>query len=74
MEDDKGKWFLNSTEDTVFFDVPKNPLYGRYKVKFYKDYDNLKFKMKLSNDSTVLICSKSIICSSTSAMEYLKDY
>lgn len=74
LNQDSGRWYFNSTEDSIFFDVPENPLNGKYKVQFYKDYDKLQFKMRLTNDSTLLICSKSIIGNSSNTLEFLKDY
>jgi len=52
---------ISTKPDSIFFDVPKNPLRGKYAVKFYRGktiLDRFGYKMKLSNDSTLLICSK----------------
>lgn len=64
IEQSKGIWMLlrgKNTPDTLFFNVPNNPLYGKYEISFYKDYNKMKFKMKLQNDSIILICAKNII-------------
>jgi len=57
-----GTWkIINTKPDSIFFNVPKNPLHGKYAVKFYRGVTILNkfgYKMKLSNDSTLLICSK----------------
>ena len=60
----KGTWELalgKNAPDTILFNVPNNPLRGSYVITFYKDYNAMKFKMKLQNDSTLLICSKSVV-------------
>lgn len=59
-----GTWQLASGKnvpDTILFNVPDNPLRGKYMITFYKDYNAMKFKMKLQNDSTILICSKFVV-------------
>ena len=65
--DRRGPWKIISTNpDSVFFNVPKNPLHGRYAVRFFIDengwtYMNMRnniYKMELTNDSTYLICNK----------------
>jgi hypothetical protein len=59
-----GTWKIISTNpDSVFFNVPKNPLHGKYAIRFfidengYKDMNNI-YKIELKNDSTYLICNK----------------
>lgn len=68
LETSKGIWQIISTNpDSVFFNVPKNPLYGKYAVRFFIDkkgwvYANMRnniLKIELKNDSTYLICNKS---------------
>ncbi len=55
---------ISKNPDSVFFNVPKNPLHGKYAIRFFIDengYLNMKnniYKMELSNDSTYLICNK----------------
>ncbi len=64
IKQSKGTWELatgKNAHDTILFNVPDNPLRGRYVITFYKDYNTMKFKMKLQNDSTLLICSKSVV-------------
>ncbi len=64
IKQSKGTWELATGKnalDTILFNVPDNPLRGRYVITFYKDYNTMKFKMKLQNDSTLLICSKSVV-------------
>jgi hypothetical protein len=71
----QGSWQLSTGEnvpDTILFNVPDNPLRGQYVITFYKDYSAMKFKMRLQNDSTLLICSKSVI-SFTSNQKDLLD-
>jgi hypothetical protein len=66
-----GIWKIISTNpDSVFFNVPKNPLHGKYAIRFFIDkngYQNEYFnfnmpnniyKIELKNDSTLLICNK----------------
>jgi len=60
----KGTWKVISTNpDTVFFNVPNNPLHGKYAIRFFIDekgysgMDNI-YKIELQNDSTYLICNK----------------
>lgn len=60
----QGTWLLvtsKNVSDSILFNVPDNPLRGQYKIIFYKDYNVMKFKMRLTNDSTLLICSKSVL-------------
>lgn len=75
LQKSNGTWQLITGEkgsDTILFNVSDNPLRGRYAITFYKDYHAMKFKMKLQNDSTLLICSKSIL-SFTSNQKDLLD-
>ena len=68
MEQDcTGIWeIISHNPDSVFFNVPKNPLHGKYAIRFFIDkngwvYANMKnniYKMYLQNDSTWLICNK----------------
>jgi len=60
VKDNEGIWKILN-QDSIFFIAPNNPLHGKYKFCFYKDYKNQLFKAKFTNDSTVIICSKSII-------------
>ena len=62
-----GTWRIISTNpDSVFFNAPKNPLHGKYAVRFFIDkrgwvsmnMGRLIYKMELTNDSTHLICNK----------------
>lgn len=55
-----GTWkcFSNNQQDTLIFNVPENPMNGKYEIVFYKDYDRKLLKMKLSNDSLEFTCSK----------------
>ena len=62
-----GVWQVISTNpDSVFFNVPKNPLHGKYAVRFFIDENgwiswNMPrniYKIELTNDSTYLICNK----------------
>ena len=60
----KGTWEVISTNpDSVFFNVPNNPLHGKYAIRFFIDengYDGMNniYKIELKNDSTYLICNK----------------
>lgn len=74
FEQSQGTWKLidgGKMSDTVLFSVPDNPLQGQYAITFYKDYNEMKFKMKLQNDSTILICSKSVISLTSSPKDLL---
>jgi hypothetical protein len=62
-----GTWKVVSINpDSVLFDVPENPLHGKYAVWFFMDENgrvsmnkrNNIYKMELKNDSTVLICNR----------------
>jgi hypothetical protein len=59
----KGIWKIISTNpDTVFFNVPNNPLHGKYAIRFFIDEqgywgNSLIYKIELQNDSTYLICN-----------------
>lgn len=60
-----GTWQIISTNpDSVFFNVPNNPLHGKYAIRFFIDkngYMNMGnniYKIELTNDSTCLICNK----------------
>jgi hypothetical protein len=59
----KGTWEIISTNpDTVFFNVPNNPLHGKYAIRFFIDEkgywgNSLIYKIELQNDSTYLICN-----------------
>lgn len=60
----QGTWLLvtdKNISNSILFNVPDNPLHGQYEITFYKDYNTMKFKMRLMNDSTLLICSKSVL-------------
>lgn len=65
QQDAIGTWSIISTNpDSVFFNVPNNPLHGKYAIRFFideKGYGELKdniYKIELKNDSTYLICNK----------------
>lgn len=73
----QGSWLLVSginIADSIIFNVPDNPLHGQYQITFYKDYEAMKFKMKLMNDSTLLICSKSILSFKSTPKDLLDKY
>ena len=59
-----GTWKVISTNpDSVFFNVPNNPLHGKYAIRFFIDKKgwsgmNNIYKMELQNDSTYLTCNK----------------
>lgn len=68
LKKSKGTWKIISIDpDTIFFNVPHNPLHGKYAIKFYIDSNgyngnrNLIYKMELKNDSTYLICNKGFV-------------
>ena len=62
----KGTWKIISTNpDSVFFNVPENPLHGKYAIRFFIDKNGWRnvninniYKIELTNDSTYLICNK----------------
>jgi hypothetical protein len=57
----KGSWKVISTDpDSVFFNVPENPLHGKYAIRFF-DMGHNFYKIELKNDSTYLICSRQVI-------------
>ena len=62
----KGTWsIINTTPDSVFFNVPNHPLHGKYAIYFFIDKNgyvgmNNIYKMELKNDSTYLICNKGL--------------
>ncbi len=65
QQDAIGTWEIISTNpDSVFFNVPNNPLHGKYAIRFFideKGYGEAKnniYKIELKNDSTYLICNK----------------
>ncbi|MDR0367736.1 MAG: hypothetical protein LBH82_01175 [Bacteroidales bacterium] len=59
-----GTWkVINTNPDSVFFNVPQNPLHGKYAIRFFideKGYSGMNniYKIELKNDSTYLICNK----------------
>jgi hypothetical protein len=59
-----GTWRVISTNpDSIFFNVPKNPLHGKYAIRFFIDRKGYRgmnniYKIELTNDSTYLICNK----------------
>lgn len=61
-----GTWDIISTNpDSVFFNVPGNPLHGKYAIRFFIDEDGYRgldniYKIELQNDSTDLICNKGL--------------
>lgn len=70
----QGDWQLlhkRNVPDSIVFKVPNNPLNGKYAVCFYKDYNEMMFKMKLQNDSTLLIGSKHILSFTLTPKELL---
>ena len=66
----EGKWKIVNN-DSIYFIAPNNPLHGKYKFHFYKDYKNQQFKAKFTNDSTTIICSKSILGSNYNTNDLL---
>jgi len=66
----EGKWKIINN-DSIYFIAPNNPLHGKYKFCFYKDYRNMQFKVKFTNDSTIIICSKSILGSNHNTKDLL---
>lgn len=67
LKDTKGTWkVISKNPDSVFFNVPKNPLHGKYAIRFFIDKNgwtfanmrNNTYKIELTNDSTYLICNK----------------
>jgi len=76
MNQSLGKWQLitnNNKQDSIFFNVPDNPLHGMYAITFYKDYNKMVFKMRLQNDSTFLVYGKQILSFSTNNLKKLLD-
>jgi hypothetical protein len=63
-KDATGTWKVISIKpDSIFFNVPKNPLHGKYAIRFFIDEKgwsgmNNIYKIELKNDSTYLICNK----------------
>jgi len=57
-----GKWkmLFNDKNDTIYFNVPENPLNGKYAIHFYRDYKEKLFKARLTNDSTIIVCRKGL--------------
>lgn len=60
-----GTWrVLSINPDSIYINVPENPLHGKYAVRFfidesgYMDMVNNIYKIELKNDSTYLICNK----------------
>ncbi|HBN04864.1 MAG TPA: hypothetical protein DD434_03615 [Bacteroidales bacterium] len=60
-----GTWeFISRNPDSIFLNVPNNPLHGKYAIRFFIDengYGEAKnniYKIELKNDSTYLICNK----------------
>jgi hypothetical protein len=71
-----GTWHVSlnkNKQDSVFFNVPNNPLHGKYAITFYKDYNKMVFKMRLENDSTFLVCGKHILSFSTNNVKKILD-
>lgn len=57
------KWESISDEggNAIYFHTsPDNPMQGKFKITFYKDYKEKLFKMKLENENTVIICRKGL--------------
>lgn len=58
---EKGTWQIIQNENgeaVIDIDVPGNPMNGKYKIEFYRDYTNKLLKMKLSNSTTEFTCAK----------------
>lgn len=55
-----GLWeiVLDKDEIYIILNVTDNPINGKYKVDFYRDYENKLLKMKLSNSTTEFTCAK----------------
>lgn len=71
MEEAVGTWeTININPDSIFFNVPDNPLHGKYAIRFFIDkngyrneYFNINqpnniYKIELQNDSVYMICNK----------------
>lgn len=56
------KWESISGEngDTIYFHTEEHPMRGEFKITFYRDYKEKLFKMRLENDSNVIICRKAL--------------
>ncbi len=59
IENSEGQWSIIGG-DTIFFDVPKNPLHGKYKIYFYREPKDRLFKIRLVNDSITIVCRKGL--------------
>ena len=75
--DATGTWKVISTNpDSIFFNVPKNPLHGKYAIRFFIDENgyggmNNIYKIELENDSTYLICNKGGILNDRSVRDWV---
>lgn len=47
-------------QDSLVLSVQNNPMNGKYKIEFYRDFNKKLLKIKLSNESVEFTCSKFI--------------
>jgi len=60
----KGKWrIIHNNPDSIFIEVPKSILNGRYSVIFEKintPRERINYNVIFKNDSTYMVCTKEI--------------
>ena len=56
----KGTWqsISKNGQDSIILNIRDNPMNGRYKIEFYRDFEKKLLKMRLSNDYIEFTCSK----------------
>lgn len=60
IRESNGTWELYSSKDSIKIHAPAHPFNGQYKIAFYKvkTFGQEHYLMRMSNDSTYIVCEK----------------
>lgn len=60
IKESNGTWELYSLKDSIKIQAPSHPFNGQYKITFYKvkSFGKERYLMRMSNDSTYIVCEK----------------
>ena len=60
IRESNGTWELYSSKDSIKIHAPAHPFNGQYKIAFYKvkPFGQEHYLMRMSNDSTYIVCEK----------------
>ena len=74
ISESNGTWELYSSKDSIKIHAPAHPFNGQYKIVFYKvkPFGQEHYLMRMSNDSTYIVCEK--FFSGYADFDMLKDW